>query len=450
MTLADTFAVEGMLLGIEATFDYIEAMTENIATTTALEGARAAMSIADTIANEGIKAGFEATLDYISALAENETVTLAVDAARGLMTITDAFATDGILAGVEAALKQIDAITDNTTVTKILDSARGLMTVKDAIATDGIMAGVKAGLEQIEMLTDNRHITLGVNVAKGAMAVQEALAEDGIKGALRVGLEQIDILADNEYITGAVNLAKKGLAAAEWLAVHGIDGVVDAARRQIAVFGDDIKETVRLLNVRESMTDADGNFCLQMAKNIALQIFSTIMRYKDKIASAKQMIQRKKESIVAKKGAVVDAVAAKAKMAKTAAIPFVGPILVGVAAAALVAGIALMISRVRQPVPLATGGVATNTTFAMIGEGRYDEAVVPLGNSPQFRSMKEDIANAVIQGMSAVMSKGSRGGGSGSSEIVLNIDGSRMARLLLPNLATEQQRVGYNVTVREI
>ena len=35
----------------------------------------------------------------------------------------------------------------------------------------------------------------------------------------------------------------------------------------------------------------------------------------------------------------------------------------------------------------ATGGVVTRPTSAIIGEGIYDEAVIPLGNSPQMETM---------------------------------------------------------------
>lgn len=44
---------------------------------------------------------------------------------------------------------------------------------------------------------------------------------------------------------------------------------------------------------------------------------------------------------------------------------------------------------------MATGGVATGSTLANIGEGKYQEAVIPLGQSPQFADMKRDIADAV-------------------------------------------------------
>lgn len=44
---------------------------------------------------------------------------------------------------------------------------------------------------------------------------------------------------------------------------------------------------------------------------------------------------------------------------------------------------------------MATGGVVTSPTYALIGEGAYDEAVIPLGDSPQMEELVERIADAV-------------------------------------------------------
>lgn len=44
---------------------------------------------------------------------------------------------------------------------------------------------------------------------------------------------------------------------------------------------------------------------------------------------------------------------------------------------------------------LAVGGVVTGPTQALIGEGRYDEAIIPLGNSPQLEDMIDRISKAV-------------------------------------------------------
>lgn len=44
---------------------------------------------------------------------------------------------------------------------------------------------------------------------------------------------------------------------------------------------------------------------------------------------------------------------------------------------------------------MATGGVVTGPTYALLGEGRYDEAVIPLGDSPQMKELVDAIAEAV-------------------------------------------------------
>lgn len=97
---------------------------------------------------------------------------------------------------------------------------------------------------------------------------------------------------------------------------------------------------------------------------------------------------------------------------------------------------------------LATGGVVTRATMAMIGEGRYDEAVIPLGNSPQMTIMKNDIANAVVQSLLAVQSMNRTNNHSNTSgeNIILNMDGQKVAQILLPKIAMEQRkRSGYKV-----
>ena len=51
-----------------------------------------------------------------------------------------------------------------------------------------------------------------------------------------------------------------------------------------------------------------------------------------------------------------------------------------------------------DPVQFATGGVVTGPTRALIGEGRYDEAVIPLGESPQLQELVEKIGQRVESG----------------------------------------------------
>ena len=44
---------------------------------------------------------------------------------------------------------------------------------------------------------------------------------------------------------------------------------------------------------------------------------------------------------------------------------------------------------------MATGGVVTRPTQAIVGEGKYNEAVIPLGNSPQLNEMLDKFADKV-------------------------------------------------------
>ena len=126
----------------------------------------------------------------------------------------------------------------------------------------------------------------------------------------------------------------------------------------------------------------------------------------------------------------------------TAAIlsnPIVGAITVAVATAAGFA-IGAIIPQ------MAKGGVVASPTVAMVGEGRYPEAVVPLGSSPQFAEMKDDIANAVIQGIFAA----NRAGGSEKAELVLNLDGEKLARVIIPRINKENNRRGYALQLKEV
>lgn len=90
---------------------------------------------------------------------------------------------------------------------------------------------------------------------------------------------------------------------------------------------------------------------------------------------------------------------------------------------------------------MATGGVVSSPTVAMVGEGRYPEAVVPLGDSPQFASMKADIANAVLTAINAT------GGGVGKSggapiELTVRLDSRVVAKEIYSPLQIEAARRG--------
>lgn len=91
---------------------------------------------------------------------------------------------------------------------------------------------------------------------------------------------------------------------------------------------------------------------------------------------------------------------------------------------------------------MAKGGVVNSPTMALIGEGKYNEAVVPLGNSPQFAEMKQDIASSVVKAVAQPQGRGQSGG---TTPVVLEIDGRTLARALLPYLGYTQPQTGVRL-----
>ena len=73
---------------------------------------------------------------------------------------------------------------------------------------------------------------------------------------------------------------------------------------------------------------------------------------------------------------------------------------------------------------MAAGGIITAPTYALVGEGRYPEAVLPLGDSPQFAEMKAEIARAVVQGLAFA----GQYDANKPIEVVVNIDSREIAR----------------------
>ena len=91
---------------------------------------------------------------------------------------------------------------------------------------------------------------------------------------------------------------------------------------------------------------------------------------------------------------------------------------------------------------MAKGGVVDSPTVALIGEGRYREAVVPLGNSPQFKGMQESIADTVTLKLEQQNRPSSQRGG---IPIILQINGKDIARAILPDLGITRPQTGVRL-----
>lgn len=91
---------------------------------------------------------------------------------------------------------------------------------------------------------------------------------------------------------------------------------------------------------------------------------------------------------------------------------------------------------------LAAGGIVAAPTLALVGEGKYPEAVIPLGQSPQFQSMKEGIASEVVNLMNSNRPQTSL---SSNKPIILQLNGKELARALLPDLSVAYPQMGVKL-----
>lgn len=205
---------------------------------------------------------------------------------------------------------------------------------------------------------------------------------------------------------------------------------------------DNIDETIN--NSKETENATLGKNLLTAA-TIALTVASEALTIIQAISSSetrKGIVEGAKFiASLAKQTAALIAKGIAAMAAWIASNPFLA-IGIGAAIAGTIALTTLAIKRATAPA-MATGGVVSSPTLALVGEGRYPEAVVPLGESPQFASMKADIANAVIQGMSA--NNAMRSGGQKNLIIQLNIDGRQFAEATINDIVETLNNEGYGV-----
>jgi hypothetical protein len=94
---------------------------------------------------------------------------------------------------------------------------------------------------------------------------------------------------------------------------------------------------------------------------------------------------------------------------------------------------------------LANGGIIDSPTLAMIGESG-GEAVVPLENS----SFIDGFASKVASAMVGAMRFSGSGQGSSGGDVILQIDGTQLARVLSPYQDRESQRKGNKLIIQGV
>jgi len=97
----------------------------------------------------------------------------------------------------------------------------------------------------------------------------------------------------------------------------------------------------------------------------------------------------------------------------------------------------------RNLVGLEEGGIVTEPTLAILGEGGKKEAVIPLERN---NVIADSVGEAVFEAMTlALQTQRAIGSPSQEEEITIEIDGRELARALIPYLQSEVRRTGVSL-----
>ena len=159
-------------------------------------------------------------------------------------------------------------------------------------------------------------------------------------------------------------------------------------------------------------------------------------------------------SVLSKVATAISAVITQAYTTLVAFYAWSGPaapVLAAGTIAAAIAGIGALAAKAvgafKGVTGLAKGGIVTGPTLAMMGEGSRREAVIPLERD---NVIADSVGAAVYEAMVMAQRVGQATGPQTSDdrEVVLRIDGTTLARLLLPAMIKEGQRQGFDVMVQ--
>lgn len=337
--------------------------------------------------------------------------------------------------GITNILALNEASTANTTI-MAANMAQSLLSTAALVTYNATVA-------QAKLTTDTYSQSIALNTANlnaNYLATSLLNALLLINGSILTTHSQTVATDTASVESNSVSIGNNSIQLGLLSGVLGIlSGVIMSNSSKVDENSESMNENIFLV-VRRQM---ELNTLAQLEKIMAaVSAFNTAMTTMGNVVKLKELTLSKKAQTENKKEAVTEQAKAIAKFASLMTSP-VG-IIIGVACLAAI-GVAIAALKALTAPAMATGGVVSKPTMALVGEGRYPEAVVPLGNSPQFASMKADIASAVLQGVAAM--SGGKGNSGGNVEVVLNIDGDKFARAVMPAMEREYRRKGRSAAV---
>lgn len=289
--------------------------------------------------------------------------------------------------------------------------------------------------EQTESIEEQIEATEELNNARGGlMGIDEINTLSGTSGSL---------LDDEDDLTKS----------SEWIDsyLEGLDSLQDSMSDTISKTEDEIKSMQTLMSTIMGVVGAYSAMQLIIKSVIAIKKIKTAATIKDtlaeKQAEAAQLAKNQaeaqgvgtsnasaaadtREAAAAQADATAQLGAAAGHAAKNTAASWGTWAAIGLP---LIAGIIGGVVGYASTVKMARGGVVNQETTATIGEGVYHEAVVPLGNSPEWNDTKEDLAEYLVEN-----------GGNKETSIttIVEIDGREIVKAISDDMYDDWKRRG--------
>ena len=410
--------------------------------------------------NEIISSGNAANAESFSALGEaventsasyatiSETATLASETLTELGSVTE-----GMIEQITLFNSVLDSMNEKLTL-----GITNILALNEAsTANTTIMA---ANMAQ-SLLSTAALVTYNATVAQAKLTT-DTYSQSILANTLNLGLNMLAVTLYSALITFAngLLLSYNGALNAGTLAISGNttalgENTAKLSENYVATSNNnaatDYSNTTTAENTDKiNAWNIVGAFMTGIKESLTFyNALNNALDSKSIIITAAKLVKDKLAERQSRKQAAANTVEATTRAAaESAKAGWLAPVVAGliIGAATLAVGVLSGISSVAA---MATGGVVSSPTVALVGEGRYPEAVVPLGSSPQFANMKAEIAAAVVQGIAAL--GGGRGKSGGNVEVVLNIDGDKFARAILPAMEKEYRRKGRSTaTIRSV
>ena len=377
---------------------------------------------------------------------------------------------------LNAFISSLTALTDSNYSTAIGSTTDAFDDMTDSIDDASDAAKGLSALDEINQMADNKKAKIGIdadiqalfdsievydNFNKKTSALTDVMQLLGnILAPIWQMLSDTSVLDGVAWCLNAIGYSLKPIqfildGFRSWFAtwpswLQSIFNVLGKINGVFAGLGTTILVAAAAMAVFKTLTQA------QAFKNFVVTLKTMVVTFKDLILKLGVAIKdftiwiaTQLKAVAANiKSAVSAWIAEKAywklALAIIAAAGVGAALVAAIIAGAVISGSATMSANESKskPMAMARGGIITGPTFALVGEGKYDEAVIPLGNSPQMAELQRGIAERVVRTNNVTNNNGIQGG---NASVNLVVDGRSLGRAAINNIGLTRRQVGVDI-----